>query len=106
MKVEAWLVMACIRSTYKTYQNGPYQGQNQVLSVKATGLRQSKPSLGSGEIAFKVEFDVDESWFLDGIATIKATVPPVSPSNDIQATVDIPVKPRAKSPAAARVQHP
>jgi hypothetical protein len=107
MKVEAWLVLKA-KSGYGTYPpSSPYAGQTRINGARVVKVAVNKPTLADDEITFKIEIDVDESWFLEGTATIKATVPaqPAS-SSDIQATVDMPVRGRAQSPAAAVVRHP
>ena len=106
MIAKAWLVVKATRSQFNVYTTGPHYGQPRVNSMKITKVTQSKPSVAEDELAFQVEIDLDESWFLDGTATIKASVPARQPSQDIQATVDMPVKGRAPSPAAGIVRHP
>lgn len=103
MKVEAWLVLKAKRSVYAAYPvHSPYAGQHRVDGARVVKVAQNKPALEDDSIAFKVEIDVDESWFLEGTATIKATVPAQPQQTaEIQATVDMPVKGRAKSPAAS-----
>lgn len=107
MKVEAWLVLKAKRSSFRVYQSGsPYRGQAVVEGARVTKTAVNKPTLDGEEIAFKLEIDVDESWFLEGTATIKATIPAQSASQaEIAAVVVTPVKGRAKS-AAAGVIHP
>lgn len=110
MKVECWLVVKAKPQQYGQthYPTGhPYAGQRKIGEVKATRIAQNKPSVGDDEVTFKVEFDVDEGWFLEGIAKIVAQIPapPTNSGQDIQATVELPVKGRAKS-AAAAVVHP
>jgi hypothetical protein len=106
VKVEAWLVLKSTRSSWgATYGSGPYKGQTQVAGIKVARVTQSKPALSENEVATKIEFDVDEGWFLDGSATIKAAIPaPPQGTTEIQATVDMPVRGRAKSPAASVIQ--
>lgn len=109
MKVEAWLVVKAKRNPWnQTYPGAhPYHGQVRIEGAKVVKVAQNKPALEDDSIAFKVEIDVDESWFLEGTATIKAIVPaPPQSTADIQATVDMPVKGRAPSAAAAIVRHP
>lgn len=106
MNVECWLVMKA-KSGYGSYPPGtPWAGQQRINGARVTKVTANKPTLAEDEIAFKVEIDVDESWFLEGTATIKAQVP-AQPAQTaaIQAQVDLPVKGRAKS-AAAAVIHP
>ena len=103
MKVEAWLVVKAKRDPWnQTYPYGhPYHGQVRVEGAKVVKVAQNKPALEDDSIAFKVEIDVDSSWFLEGTATIKAQVPaPPQSAQEIQATVDLPVKGKAPSPAA------
>ena len=106
MKVEAWLVVKAKRGgTYNTYPSGsPYRGQQKVTGGRVVKIAQNKPSLQEDEIAFELELDVDESWFLEGTATIQATIP-AAPQNTavIPATVNMPIKGRAKSAAAQQI---
>ena len=111
MKVEAWLVLEGERQQYGgTYPQGhPYEGQRRIGTIKIKGTYQSKPNLTQEQIAFKIELDVDEGWFLDqGSPTIKAGLPAPPPdmAQDIPVTVDMPIKPRGKSSAASVVQRP
>ena len=105
MKVEAWLVLKS-KAAWGVYpDSSPYAGQNRIGGARVVKTTANKPNLAEDEIAFKVEIDVDESWFLEGTATIKAAVPAQPQATaEIQATVDMPVKGRAKSAAAAVIQ--
>jgi hypothetical protein len=107
VKVEAWLVLKAKRSSWQSYPAAsPYHGQQKIEGARVVKIAVNKPTLDGDEIAFKLDVDVDESWFLEGTATIKAQVPAQPQANaEIQAVVDMPVKGRAKS-AAAAVIHP
>ena len=102
MKVEAWLVLRAKRSSWQTYKApSPFTGQPKVEGATVKRVTVNKPTLDADEIAFRVDMDVDESWFLEGTATIKATVPAQPQATaEIQAHVDMPVKGKAPSPAA------
>lgn len=106
MKVEGWLVLKGRRSGYGVYPSGsPWHGQKKIEGARIVRVAVNKPNLGEDEIAFKIDVDVDESWFLEGTATIKATVPAQPAATaEIQANVDIPIKGRAKSAAASVIQ--
>lgn len=108
MKVETWLVVKGNRSLHAYYPpNSPYSGQKKVTNARVVKSTVNKPSLNDDEICFRIELDLDESWFLDGTATIKAVVPDPQPQQAVvQASVDIPVKGRARSAAASVVQRP
>lgn len=103
--VEAWLVMKS-KKGYGTYPTtSPWAGQQRIDGARIVKVTANKPVLDGDEIAFKIVVDVDESWFLEGTATIKAQVPAQPQATaDIQATVDMPVRGRAKSAAASVVQ--
>lgn len=103
MKVEAWVVVKATRNGFMKYPPGtPFAGQPKIDRLRLHRVAQNKPATSEDEIAFKVEFDVDEAWFLEGTARITASIPAPPPDlNDIPASVDLPVKPRAKSAAAA-----
>lgn len=106
-KVECWLVMKGIGSAYAHYSPGsPYSGQPVIENIRVVRVTAKRPTLNADEIVFKMEVDVDESWFLDGAATIKAALPaPSAATSEIQATVDLPIRARSKS-AAASVLNP
>lgn len=107
MKIEAWMVLKA-KPSYGVYPAGsPWAGQKKIGGARVVRTTVSKPTLDTDEIAFKIELDVDESWFLEGTATIQASVP-AQPAQSavIPATVDMPIKGRGKSAAASVVQRP
>lgn len=107
MKVEAWLVLKA-KPGWGTYPPAsPWAGQKRLDGARVVKTTANKPTLSEDEICFKIDIDVDESWFLEGTATIRATVP-AQPTQTavIPATVDMPIKGRAKSPAASVVHRP
>lgn len=108
MKAEGWLILKAKRSSYGKYPSGhPYEGQQRIDSVRTSRVTVSKPAqLDADEIAVKIDFDVDEGWFLNGVATIQATIPaPPQQSQAIAANVQLPVKPKGPSPAAAVIKN-
>jgi hypothetical protein len=81
----------------------PFHGQPIIEAVRFQKFTVAKPNVDEDCVAFQVELDIDESWFLTSVATIKGTVPAVAGSETIDVQIDVPVKPRGKSAAAAAI---
>lgn len=104
-KVEAWVVCKARANGYGVYQTGPYRGEARVGTITVSKTTQTKPATADNEIAFKIELDVHESWFLNGTATIKVALPErAADEQEMTAVVEMPVKGRGKSAAAAVIK--
>ena len=107
-KLKGWIVVKA-KEGYGTYLSpSPYAGQQRIKEdLQFVKFTVSKPSVNTDEVAFQYEMEVDESWFLESPAQIKASVGPApTAAQSITATVDMPVRGRGKSAAASVIKNP
>lgn len=107
MPVTGWLLLEGKPRSWGPFDAGPFKDEFPLDKVTIKGVYQNKPQCASNQITMKVEFEVNEANFLQGVATLKAKVPAPAPDvAEIQATVEVPVRGRKKSAAASVVSKP
>lgn len=103
--LKGWLVVRGIPKRYGApYPSGhPHAGKMPVEEVRFVKFTKDRPAMDDDCVAFQVDLDVDEGWFLESVAKITGTIDPPETPDDIQVSVNTPIKPRGKSPAAQAI---